>query len=139
MEEGRPVLRKFGAWLAIAAIAEIAVIILVADWLGAGTTFALLLLGVVAGALLAQTEGRKAWLEAQRQMQSGQMPGQAILNGLCIMAGGLLLVIPGFLSDIVGITLLLPFTRPLYRGWLYRWLERKFRSGSFRIYGGPLR
>ncbi|MGG1312102.1 MULTISPECIES: FxsA family protein [Cohnella] len=132
-------LRKFGAWLAIAAIAEIAVIILVADWLGAGTTFALLLLGVVAGALLAQTEGRKAWLEAQRQMQSGQMPGQAILNGLCIMAGGLLLVIPGFLSDIVGITLLLPFTRPLYRGWLYRWLERKFRSGSFRIYGGPLR
>jgi len=133
------VLRKFGAWLAIAAIAEIAVIILAADWLGAGTTFALLLLGVVAGALLAQTEGRKAWLEAQRQMQSGQMPGQAILNGLCIMAGGLLLVIPGFLSDIVGITLLLPFTRPLYRGWLYRWLERKFRSGSFRIYGGPLR
>lgn len=139
MEEGRPVFRKFGAWFAIAAIAEIAVIILVADWLGAGTTFALLLLGVVAGALLAQTEGRKAWLEAQRQMQSGQMPGQAILNGLCIMAGGLLLVIPGFLSDIVGITLLLPFTRPLYRGWLYRWLERKFRSGSFRIYGGPLR
>jgi len=133
------VLRKFGAWLAIAAIAEIAVIILAADWLGAGATFALLLLGVVAGALLAQTEGRKAWLEAQRQMQSGQMPGQAILNGLCIMAGGLLLVIPGFLSDIVGITLLLPFTRPLYRGWLYRWLERKFRSGSFRIYGGPLR
>ncbi|MBN2982954.1 MULTISPECIES: FxsA family protein [Cohnella] len=131
--------KKYGLWLVLAVAAEIAGIVVVADWIGAGSTFGLLLLGVVAGALLAQTEGRKAWMEAQRQFQSGGAPGHAMLNGLCILAGGLLLIIPGFLSDIVGLTLLLPFTRPLYKGWLYHWLERKFRSGSFRIYGGPMR
>jgi UPF0716 protein FxsA len=51
-----------------------------------------------------------------------------------VLAGGIMLMAPGFLSDIIGITLLLPFTRPIYRIFMYRWLERKIRSGNFRIY-----
>ncbi len=48
-----------------------------------------------------------------------------MLNGLCVLIGGLLLMLPGFLTDIVGITLLFPLTRPFYRVQMLRFLERK--------------
>jgi UPF0716 protein FxsA len=114
-------------------------IIRVGQWIGGWETIGLLLLTGILGAWLIKTEGRKVWQQAQRQMQAGQVPGHTLLEGLCILAGGIMLMAPGFLSDIVGITLLLPFTRPLYRILLYRWLERKVRSGNFSIYRGPNR
>ncbi|TJY39726.1 membrane protein FxsA [Cohnella pontilimi] len=130
-------------WLAILIIlipaAEIWGIIEMGRHIGGWPTFALLLLTGFAGAALARSEGRKVWLQAQRQMEAGQVPGRAMLDGLCVLAGGLLLMMPGFISDIVGVTLLLPITRPVYRLWLYRWLERKIRSGSFTIRRGPYR
>ena len=56
-----------------------------------------------------------------------------MLNGLCILIGGMLLLVPGFLSDIAGLTFLFPPTRALYRAAILRWLERKLRSGSMTI------
>ncbi|MFC5704319.1 FxsA family protein [Cohnella faecalis] len=105
--------------------------------IGGITTFGLLLLTGILGGWFARAEGSKIWADARRQLQSGQMPGFALLDGLCVLAGGLLLLLPGFLSDIVGITLLLPFTRPIYRLFMYRWLEKKVRSGSISIRRGP--
>ncbi|MBB6635925.1 FxsA family protein [Cohnella thailandensis] len=130
-------IRKAGLFLLIAIIAELAGIIAMGSWIGAWPTFGLLLIGAALGGLLAQTEGRKSWIEVRSLMQSGQPPGPAVLNGICVIAGGFLLAVPGFLSDIVGITLLLPFTRPLYKGFMYVWLERKFRSGQVRVFRGP--
>lgn len=130
-------IRKAGLWFLIAIAAELAGIVVMSNWIGGGATFGLLLLGAVIGAWLLQSEGRKAWQEAGRLMREGQPPGQAVLNGLCVMLGGILLIVPGFLSDIVGLTLLLPFTRPLYRAWMFLWLERRFRSGSIRVFRGP--
>ena len=104
---------------------------------GGWSTLGLLVLAGVLGTWLAQLEGRKVIRQAQRQMQAGQIPGLSLLDGLCVLAGGLLLLFPGFVSDIVGITLLLPFTRPVYRRLLYRWLEGKMRNGSFKIHQGP--
>lgn len=100
---------------------------------GGWTTFGILLFIGLIGAYLAQAEGRKVWLEAQRQMQQGQIPGRMLLDGICVLLGGVLLFIPGFFSDIIGITLLLPFTRPFYRQLLLNWLEKKMRNGSFII------
>lgn len=117
--------------------AELCSIIEVGRRIGGWQTFGLLLLIGFAGAWFARSEGRKAWQEARRQMQAGQPPGQALLDGLCVLAGGLLLLIPGFLSDIVGVTMLLPLTRPVYRLLLYGWLARKARSGTFTIRRGP--
>ena len=105
--------------------------------IGGWSTLGLLVLAGVLGTWLAQLEGRKVFLQAQRQMQAGQIPGLSLLDGLCVLTGGLLLLFPGFVSDIIGITLLLPFTRPIYRRLLYRWLEQKMRNGSFTIRQGP--
>lgn len=132
-------LRKMAVWIVVAIAAELAGIIAMSYWIGGLWTFVLLVLGAVLGGYMMRTEGRKSWDEARRRFSEGEAPGPAVLDGICVVAGGLLLAVPGFLSDIVGITLLLPFTRKLYRAGMYIWLERRFRSGSVRIYRGPTR
>ncbi|MBB6676029.1 FxsA family protein [Cohnella lubricantis] len=129
--------RKAGLIVLVAIAAELAGIIAMSYWIGGWATFGLLLLGAVLGVYLGMTLGRRHWERAKSQLREGQPPGRAVLDGVCILAGCLLLAIPGFLSDIAGLTLLLPFIRPLYRAGLYVWLEKKFRSGSFPIFRWP--
>lgn len=131
--------RRMPLFLAACLIAEIWVMIRVGQWIGGWETFGLILLIGFAGAWLAREEGRRVWREARRLLESGEPPGFAILDGLCVMAGGLLLLLPGFLSDLAGLALLLPFTRHYFRLRLYRWLERKLRGGSLSIRVGPFR
>ncbi|RXZ84656.1 FxsA family protein [Paenibacillaceae bacterium] len=125
-------------WLFIAAIVffviELWGIVQVASWLGPLTTTAILLLSCLIGIYAAKQQGRRVLQDAQRQMQAGQPPGRTLLDGICVLFGGLLLIIPGFLSDLVGLTLLLPFTRPYYRHIALTWLERKMRNDSVTIY-----
>jgi len=129
--------RKFLPLLVIAILIEIWGIYMVGRWIGGFWTFGLLLATCLLGAYLIQTEGRKVWRQIQQMMQQGQMPGHKMLEGLCVLAGGILLIVPGFLTDLVGITMILPFTRSAYRLLLYRWLERLVRGGRFTFYGGP--
>lgn len=119
--------------LLLAPVIELWGILQVSDWLGGWTTFWLLILMGIAGTFLAQAEGRKIWADVRRLMSVGQPPGRAMLDGLCVVVGGILLVIPGFISDILGIILLFPLTRPYCREILLRWLEKWMRSGNFTI------
>lgn len=113
-------------------------IIQMGQWIGGWETIGLLILTGVLGVWMIKTEGRRVWQQAQRQMQAGQVPGHTLLEGLCVLAGGIMLMLPSFISDIIGLTMLFPFTRPIYRMLMYRWLESKVRNGqSFRIYRGP--
>lgn len=130
MKQRRNVLQSLVLALIFAAVLEMAGIMLVSRWIGGAATFFLMLATGVAGALAAKAEGRKALTEAKRQMQSGQPPGIAILDGLCIFGGGVLLMLPGFISDLIGLTLLLPPTRLFYRRRLLRWLEKALRGGG---------
>lgn len=114
-------------------IAELWGILQIGDLIGGWTTFLVLVLMGLVGSYLARAEGRKVWAEAQRQMQAGQIPGQTMLDGICVLAGGLLLLMPGFFSDIVGLTLLFPLTRPFYRMYMLGWIEKRMRSGNFKI------
>ncbi|WP_337099605.1 FxsA family protein [Paenibacillus sp. YIM B09110] len=114
-------------------IIELWGILQVGDLIGGWTTFLVLILMGLVGSYMARAEGRKVWAEAQRQMQAGQIPGQTMLDGLCVLIGGLLLLMPGFFSDIVGITLLFPLTRPFYRAYMLGWIEKRMRNGNFKI------
>ncbi|MDQ0110929.1 FxsA family protein [Paenibacillus harenae] len=114
-------------------IVELWGILQIGDLIGGWTTFLVLILMGLVGSYLARAEGRKVWAEAQRQMQAGQIPGQTMLDGICVLVGGLLLLMPGFFSDIVGITLLFPLTRPFYRMYMLGWIEKRMRSGNFKI------
>lgn len=119
-------------WLIIVLpILEIWGILLVGDWIGGWNTFMLLLFVGFIGAFTALMEIRKVSDQARRQLNQGQIPGRSFINGVCVLLGGLLLLIPGFISDIFGILLLLPFTRPLFQAYILKWIEKRMRNGSF--------
>jgi len=106
----------------VVPIAELAVIIQVGQWLGVVDTLALLILISLIGAWLAKREGIGVWRRIQRQLELGRMPSNELIDGLLILFAGALLLTPGFLTDLLGILLLLPPTRGMIR----RALRRRF-------------
>lgn len=108
-------------------------ILLMGDAIGGWNTFILLIIVGIVGALAAVYEGRKVMMQAKMQMNVGQIPGRSFVNGICILIGGVLLLIPGFLSDVVGILLLVPFTRKIFEGYILKWIEASMNNGRFMI------
>ncbi|WP_339321820.1 FxsA family protein [Paenibacillus sp. FSL W8-0194] len=118
----------------IVVAAEIYGFDLVASRVGAGNTFLLTIVTSVIGMVMMRFEGRKVLEDSRARMNAGQVPGRNLVDGLCVFIGGVLLVVPGFLTDIVGFTMVFPLTRPLYRFLILRWLERKMKDGKITIY-----
>ncbi len=115
---------------------EIWGLITVGRVIGAWQTFGVLLLTGFIGAYLARREGKRVWALAKLQMSQRQVPTQSILDGICILAGGLLLLTPGFLTDLVGILLVIPPSRAIFRLWLIVLIQKKFLRGGTRIFKG---
>lgn len=106
----------------------------VSEKIGAGSTILVIVLTSLVGMAMMQFEGRKVVEDSRKEMQHGQVPGRKMLDGLCVFVGGILLVIPGFFTDIIGFTLLFPLTRPLYRVFLLKWIEKKMKDGKIKFY-----
>jgi UPF0716 protein FxsA len=120
--------------LIVVPIVEIWGLITVGRIIGAWETFGVLLLSGLIGVYLAGREGKRVWALARLQLSQRQLPTQSILDGICILIGGLLLLIPGFLTDIIGILLIIPPTRSIFRIWLIVLIQNKFlRSGKRMI------
>ena len=115
-------------------IAELYVIIQVGQEIGALWTIALLIADSILGAMLLRSQSRAAWRRFNEQLAAGRMPGKEIADGAMIIFGGALLITPGFLSDILGILLLLPPTRAVLRGWI---LRRAVGRVTFGVMGTP--
>ena len=113
-------------------LAELAVLIAVGDWIGLVPTLILLLVVSVAGAWLAKREGMAAWRRLQLALAEGRMPTVEVTDGALILLAGALLLTPGFLSDVLGILLLLPPTRAVARRMLPRLAERRLRRRGVR-------
>jgi UPF0716 protein FxsA len=96
-------------------LAELYVIIQVGHAIGAVSTIALLLLISAAGAWLMKREGMNVWRRFQHQVEAGHVPGREIADGVMILSAGALLLAPGFLTDTVGLLLLLPPVRAVVR------------------------
>jgi UPF0716 protein FxsA len=113
-------------------LAELAVLIAVGDWIGLAPTLVLLLVVSVAGAWLAKREGLAAWRRFQLALADGRVPTVEVADGAMILLAGALLLTPGFLSDVVGILLLLPPTRALARRLAPRLAQRRLRRRGAR-------
>ncbi len=112
--------------LLVVPIAEIYVIVQVGQEIGAGWTILLLIADAVLGGWLIRREGRRAWLALRERVNSGGLPAKELADGALILIGGTLLLTPGFLTDVVGFFLILPFTRPLARRALVGFAKRFF-------------
>jgi UPF0716 protein FxsA len=108
-------------------IAEIFVIVRVGQTIGAGPTILLLIADGVLGAWLIRHEGRRAWRALMETLAAGRMPTRELADGALVLVGGTLLIAPGFLTDIVGYLLVLPFTRPLARRAVVRYAAGRVR------------
>jgi UPF0716 protein FxsA len=99
-------------------LAELYVIIKVGHAIGLTWTILLLLADSVLGSMLLRSQGRAVWRRFSEAVAQGRMPHREVQDGVLVIFGGAFLITPGFLTDIVGVLLLLPPTRSLFRRWL---------------------
>jgi UPF0716 protein FxsA len=117
-------------------LAELAVIIAVGKSIGFLVTLLMLLAFSLFGAWLARREGLAAWRRLQLALVDGRMPAREVADGAIILLAGALLLTPGFLTDLVGLVLLVPATRALARRWVPALARRRaFRRSRVTVVG----
>jgi UPF0716 protein FxsA len=120
----------------VVPIAELYVIVQVAEVIGVLETIVLLVAVAILGSWLLKREGMAAWTRFRTALTRGRVPADEISDGALIMFGGALLLTPGFLTDILGFILLFPPTRAgvkaASRRSVKRWMKK--RAGSSGIY-----
>lgn len=95
-------------------VIEIALFIQVGGVLGVWPTIALVLLTAIVGASLVRSQGLQTLLTVQQRLAQGQLPAQQILEGVMLAVAGVLLLTPGFFTDILGMLVLLPAPRAYF-------------------------
>jgi UPF0716 protein FxsA len=112
----------------VVPIAELAVLIQVGQAIGVWWTVLILIADALLGSYLLRTQGRLTWRRFNEALQTGRLPHKEVVDGVLVMFGGVLLLTPGFITDIFGLLFLFPPTRVVLR----RLLVRK---GALRLVG----
>lgn len=114
----------------VVPIAEIYVIVKVGEAIGVLPTIALLILDSFLGAALLRSQGRLAWGRFNEALAQGRIPAREVFDGAMVILGGAFLITPGFISDVVGLLLLIPPSRTIFRG-IVAWMAR--RHAAFTV------
>jgi UPF0716 protein FxsA len=118
-------------------IAELFVAIQVADAIGILWTVILLIAGWPLGTWALRSQGRAVWRRLSVAVSEGRPPGREVLDGALVLIGGALLIIPGFITDALGILALLPPTRALLRWLLVRNIQSRLVVRAVQFRGRP--
>ncbi len=121
------------------AIAEIAVFVAMVKLIGLAWTLLLVIVTSVAGGWLLGREGGRGWRRFRAALVEGRPPGRAATDGLLGLVGALLLVLPGFLTDVIGLLLIAPPTRQYARAGVQRAAERRIPASVAGDFFGPRR
>jgi UPF0716 protein FxsA len=126
------------ALFVVVPIVEIAVIVEVGRAIGAWWTVLLLLVESAIGAWIVRREGTRAWRSLREAFTAGRFPDRQLVDGALVVAGGALLLTPGFVTDVAGFLLVLPFTRPAIRALVMTAMARRAQSliGLGGVLGG---
>ena len=115
---------------ALVPLAELALLIRLGSHLGVTPTVALVLVTGTAGAFLARNQGLRAWQRLQHELAAGRFPAEEIFDGVLVLGGGLLLLTPGLITDLIGFAALIPGTRALIKARLQRRVRRRLRPDA---------
>ncbi|MGN8844594.1 FxsA family protein [Niallia sp. Sow4_A1] len=121
-------MRNFFISLLLLPIIELIIFLLAGNLIGIPETLFVVIGTGILGAMLLKKQGLKAIRNVQVQLNQGIVPGDAILDSFCVLIGGLLLLFPGFLTDIVGAIMLIPPTRRSVKLLLMRGIQRKLQK-----------
>jgi UPF0716 protein FxsA len=113
-------------------LAELYVILQVGDAIGIVPTLAILVADSLLGSWLLRSQGRAVWRRFNETLAVGKVPHREIVDGVLVIFGGAFLITPGFITDVLGVLLLLPPTRALFRRSLQRRLELRAVSSAGR-------
>jgi UPF0716 protein FxsA len=109
-------------------VLELLVAIKVAQLIGVLDTVLLLIISWPIGVWAMRSQGRAVWRRLTNSVSIGRVPGREVIDGVLVLIGGMLMILPGFIGDIVGALLLVPATRRLVRGPLARILQARALS-----------
>lgn len=112
------------------SIIEVWLLTLVGTTIGIGWTVAILIAEAVLGSWLLQREGRKAWAALWDALSLGKIPSGQLADAALVLVGGILLILPGFLTDVFGLIFLIPASRPYARRVLGYMLARQSVASS---------
>jgi UPF0716 protein FxsA len=122
----------------VVPIAELAVIIQVGGQIGVWWTIAILVADSILGSVLMRSQGRASWRRFNEALQAARPPAREALDGVLVIFGGALLLTPGFITDILGLILLIPPTRALVRRVLVkRFADRMIIAAQTRVASPP--
>jgi UPF0716 protein FxsA len=114
---------------------EIYLLIKIGSYIGAFNTVMIVILTGFLGALLARYQGLQTILRVRESLNRGQIPASEMLDALLIFLAGVVLITPGFLTDIAGLIILIPRTRSLFKVWIQRkftqWINQNRVDISF--------
>jgi len=113
---------------------ELFVLFKVGALIGAVPALALILVTGIAGAYLARVQGFDLLRRVQNELAEGRLPATELFDGFLLLAGALLLLTPGFCTDLFGFFLLVPSSRAWIKRPLANWLERQLAKGSLTIH-----
>lgn len=111
-------------------IIELALLIKIGQYIGVGYTLGVVIFTGVAGAYLAKMQGLITLRRIQEDVNQGIMPADKLFDGVLILCSGILLLTPGFITDIIGFMGLIPLTRNLFKRWLKRKIEYMISQGK---------
>jgi UPF0716 protein FxsA len=124
-------------WLAlifiVVPVLEIGILLWSGNTFGLFPTIMIILGTGILGAYLAKKQGLKAIRDVQIQMKNFQAPGDAMVNAVFVFAGGLLLLSPGFVTDLFGFLFLFSPSRELFKPLVYKWIRSKMKKGQIIV------
>ena len=115
----------------VVPIIELALLIEIGQHIGVWPTLTIVILTGIAGAWLARLQGFMVLRTLQAELSQGILPAESILDGFLVLAGALLLLTPGILTDALGFALLIPLSRNVIKQYLKKWLKSKIDAGDF--------
>ncbi|MFC1624521.1 FxsA family protein [Candidatus Omnitrophota bacterium] len=110
-------------------IAELALLIKVGQHIGLGNTIFIVIFTGILGAILAKTQGLITLVRIREDINEGIMPTEKLFDGVLILCGGILLLTPGLITDLIGFMALIPLTRHLIRLWIKCKIEDMISNG----------
>jgi UPF0716 protein FxsA len=117
----------------VVPLVELAILIELGQRIGLSSTIAIVILTGFVGAALARSQGFGVLNRIQSELNTGQLPADGLFDGALILAGALLLLTPGLITDLFGFALLLPASRKLLKVYIRNYFRGKLNKGEIHV------
>jgi len=124
------IFNKLLAVMVLVPVMELYLLIEIGKHIGVIATVGIIILTGLIGAYLVRSQGFMMLRKIRDDLHQNILPGDSLLQGVIILAGGIFLITPGFITDIAGFIFLIPVSRQIVKKYLLAWLKEKINSSD---------